>query len=223
MVNPQLKAHFAKLGVPMIPLATGARMLADELHGAHPDQVEIVLGGEPRPEALLVVGSEARSLNLEVKLSRETHAYLAGHTIDGEVVVPVVLVLEWFSRVARAFRPDLHLETVKDLKVLKGIQLQDFEGGGDRLVLSCRQLSNGHGALLGLELKSLNGTLHYRAEAQMVETRTPDSTDAATEHLRSIGLRQQVGRLFELASAGQLQDRAIGCRKGLGAHGSHMG
>ena len=169
MVSPQLRAHFAQLGVPMIPLELGARMLADELKGAQPDQVEVVLGGEPRPEALLVVGSEARSLRLEVALSRETHAYLAGHTIDGEVVVPVVLALEWFNRVARAFRPDLHLDSVRDLKVLKGIRLLDFDGGGDRLVIACRQLSNGHGALLGLELLSPAGTVHYRAEVQMTE------------------------------------------------------
>ena len=31
MVTPQLKEHFAKLGVPMIPLDIGAQMLADEL------------------------------------------------------------------------------------------------------------------------------------------------------------------------------------------------
>jgi hypothetical protein len=179
MVNPQLKAHFAKLGVPMIPLALGARMLADELNGAQPEQVEIVLGGEPRPEALLVVGSEARSLQLVVKLSRETHDYLAGHTINGEVVVPVVLVVEWFSRVANAFRPDLYLDSLRDLKVLKGIRIADFEGCGDRLVLSCRQISNGLGAELGMELHSPDGTLHYRAQAQMLEDRVPMSTAAA--------------------------------------------
>ena len=179
MVNPQLRAHFEKLGVPMIPLDVGARMLADELHGAQPGQVEIVLGGEPRPEALLVVGSESRSLNLEVALSRETHAYLAGHSIGGKVVVPVALALEWFSRVASTFRPDLHLESVKDLSVLKGIQLQEFDRGGDRLVISCQQLSNGHGALLGLELKSTSGTVHYRAQAQMVENRAPTPTEEA--------------------------------------------
>jgi NAD(P)-dependent dehydrogenase (short-subunit alcohol dehydrogenase family) len=179
MVNPQLKAHFAKLGVPMIPLAIGARMLADELHGAHPEQVEIVLGGEPRPEALLVVGSESRSLNLEVMLNKETHSYLEGHSINGEVVVPVVLVIEWFSRLAKAFRPDLHLATLKDLKVLKGIQIQDFDGGGDRLLLNCHHLSNGTGALLNLELRSPGGTLHYRAQAQMIEDPKPDSTEAA--------------------------------------------
>ena len=88
------------------------RLEASELCGANREQVELVLGGEPRPEALLVVGADARKLTLEVKLSHETHAYLEGHTIDGEVVVPVVLVLEWFSRVAQAFRPDLHLDTI---------------------------------------------------------------------------------------------------------------
>jgi len=180
MVSPQLKEHFAALGVPMIPLDVGAQMLADELTGGNPEQVELVLGGEPRPEALLVVGADARKLSLEVKLSQETHSYLAGHAIDGEVVVPVVLALEWFSRIARAFRPDLKLESINDLKVLKGILLQDFEGLGDRFVLSCMQLSNGHGALLGMELNSLDGTLHYSAQAQMVDSRAPVSLERAS-------------------------------------------
>ena len=179
MVNPQLRAHFESLGVPMIPLEVGARMFADELCGAQPAEVEVVLGGEPQPEALLVVGSESRSQCLEVALSRETHAYLAGHSINGEVVVPVALALEWFSRIARAFHPDLHLETIHDLRVLKGIQLQDFDGGGDRLIIAAKQLSNGCGALLGLELRSPSGTVHYRAQAQMVETPPPAPTAGA--------------------------------------------
>ena len=34
MVTPQLKERFASLGVPMIPLAAGARMFVDEVRGA---------------------------------------------------------------------------------------------------------------------------------------------------------------------------------------------
>jgi len=181
MVNPQLKAHFAKLGVPMIPLDVGARMLADELHGAQPEQVEVVLGGEPRPEALLVVGSKDRVLELEIQLSQDTHAYLAGHSLNEAVVVPVVLVIEWFSRVAKTFRTDMHLESIKGLKVLKGIRLADFEGNGDRFILRCNQLSNGQGVLLNLELRSASGTLHYRAQAQMLDARTTVSTQAAAK------------------------------------------
>jgi NAD(P)-dependent dehydrogenase (short-subunit alcohol dehydrogenase family) len=169
MVNPALRAKFAELGVPMIPLHIGAKMFVDEMRGAHPDQVEVVLGGEPRAEALMVVGSEDRKLSLEVALHRDSHAYLAGHAIDGKVIVPVVLVLEWFTRVANAFRTDLDLESIQKLQVLKGIQLANFDEGGDRLQITCHQLSNGRGALLALELKGPSGVLHYRAQAQMVE------------------------------------------------------
>ena len=51
MVGPELEARFARLGVPMIPLDVGARMFVQEM-GGPPDQVELVLGGEPRAGAL---------------------------------------------------------------------------------------------------------------------------------------------------------------------------
>lgn len=173
MVGPELKDHFAALGVPMIPLHIGAQMLADELSGAHTDQVELVLGGEPRPEALLVVGSEGRVTQLEVLVNQSSHPYLTGHSVEGEVVVPVVLVLEWFSRVARSFRPDLTLHSIDELKVLKGILVEDFAGSGERFVLSCTQKSNGQGALLEVALHSPDGTPRYSALAQMVEGDQP--------------------------------------------------
>jgi len=172
MVGPQLKEHFAKLGVPMIPLHIGAQMLADELCGAQPAEVELVLGGEPRPEALLVVGAAGRVLDLEVFVNQASHPYLSGHSVEGEVVVPVVLVLEWFSRMARAFRPDLKLQSIDELKVLQGILVQDFGGNGERFLLSCSQKSNGQGALLALTLHSPDGTPRYRALAQMVDVAT---------------------------------------------------
>jgi len=175
MVSPELKEHFQRLGVPMIPLDVGAQMFADELCGSNRAEVELVLGGEPRPEALLVVGSDARTLTMDVHIHQDSHGYLGGHTIEGAVVVPVVLVLEWFSRLARAFRTDLHLESINDLKVLNGIRLTDFEGQGDRLSLSCEQLSNGQGALLGLKAVSSDGLVRYTAQAQMVDTPRADA------------------------------------------------
>ncbi|MCU7370327.1 hypothetical protein PEC18_05435 [Paucibacter sp. O1-1] len=51
MVTPALKARFAELGVPMIPLEAGARMFADEMRDARAADIELVLGGEPlRPK-----------------------------------------------------------------------------------------------------------------------------------------------------------------------------
>jgi len=195
MVSPQLRDHFARLGVPMIPLQVGAKLFADELASADPSadptQVELVLGGEPRPEALLVKGSEARTLELEVHLDRKTHSYLADHSIAGTVVVPVVLAVEWFSRLARAFRPDLHLRALTDLRVLRGIKLHGFDTGGDRLTLRARQLSNGDGAILGLEILGADGALHYRAEAKLATVAAAlelsDASEAPRATMRAWG------------------------------------
>jgi hypothetical protein len=104
MVTPELKAHFDALGVPLIPLEVGARMLVDELRvSTSTDAVEIVLGGQPRPESLLDVGSAERDKVFDLRVHRATHPYLDHHRVKGVAVVPVVLVLEWFA--ARRTRP----------------------------------------------------------------------------------------------------------------------
>ncbi len=173
MVGPELEAHFASLGVPMIPLDVGGRILADELHGADPGRVELVLGGEPSVEALLMAGNEHRGLRMELRLDSTSHGFLSGHAIAGTAVVPVVLVVNWMSRLAESFRPDLELAAIEQLKVLKGIRLDGFDGAGDRVVLTCRQVHNGDGARLALEVSSTSGVPHYRAQAHMVERREP--------------------------------------------------
>ncbi len=162
MVTPALKARFESLGVPLIPLNRGCQMLVDEVFGtsAHP---EVVLGGRPKP--LRVAGDG--TMEVPLRVNRESHPYLSDHAVGGAVVVPVVLVLEWFHRLARAFRPDLTVAAIEDIKVRKGVRLSDYDGLGDRLVLRCRQLSNGDGALLALELRGEEDRLHYAATAEL--------------------------------------------------------
>ncbi|MBK9966591.1 MAG: SDR family oxidoreductase [Holophagales bacterium] len=168
MVTPALKERFAALGVPMIPLAVGARMFVDELRGAQPAEVELVLGGEPKAEALLFAGAEARVQELELKVQRGSHGYLDGHSIKGTPVVPVVLAAEWLSRAARSFRPGLVLAALHDLRVLKGIRLGGFDNGGDRFVIQARPLPSSRGAELQLDVRSSAGTLHYSARAELL-------------------------------------------------------
>ncbi len=45
MVTPSLRSHFESMGVSLIPLHEGARMLVDEVRSPQTDQVELVLGG----------------------------------------------------------------------------------------------------------------------------------------------------------------------------------
>ncbi len=56
MVSPALKAHFESMGVSLIPVDVGARMLVDEIASPQTDDVELVLGGGVLPENGTAVG-----------------------------------------------------------------------------------------------------------------------------------------------------------------------
>ncbi|WP_437308298.1 SDR family NAD(P)-dependent oxidoreductase [Sorangium sp. So ce388] len=193
MVNAALEAHFAQLGVPLIPLAAGARMLIDELcdgpvdsgagapGAACPDAVEVVLGAEPKTLAAPDAPDHGRRVALAVRADRATHPYLGDHAINGVPVVPVVIALEWFARAARACRPDLVVTQFRDVRVLRGIKLAAYESGGEVFRVDCREVSNGHGAVLAAELRGPQGALHYAATIEMkplaerVAPRGPDA------------------------------------------------
>ncbi|XXX78507.1 SDR family NAD(P)-dependent oxidoreductase [Sorangium sp. So ce134] len=173
MVNAALEAHFAQLGVPLIPLDAGAKMLLDELcdasgdrgpGSAAPGAVELVLGAEP---ASLAAEGHGRRVALAVRADRATHPYLGDHAINGVPVVPVVIALEWFARAARACRPDLVVTELRDVRVLRGIKLAAYESGGEVFRVDCREVSNGHGAVLAAELRGPQGALHYAATIEM--------------------------------------------------------
>ncbi|WP_437571742.1 SDR family NAD(P)-dependent oxidoreductase [Sorangium sp. So ce542] len=175
MVNAALEAHFAQLGVPLIPLDVGARMLLDELcdgsgdrgeGSAAPGAVELVLGAEP---TTLAAQGHGRRVALAVRADRATHPYLGDHAINGVPVVPVVIALEWFARAARACRPDLVVTELRDVRVLRGIKLAAYESGGEVFRVDCREVSNGHGAVLAAELRGPQGALHYAATIEMAQ------------------------------------------------------
>ena len=175
MVSPQLKARFAELGVPMIPLQIGASMFVDEMASA--SAVELVLGGEPRPEALLSEGADGRLEVLELMVRRDSHGYLEGHAVNGEPVVPVVLAAEWLTRAARSLRPGRHVQALLDLKVLKGIRLHGFENGGDRLRIEARPVPGSQGRELQLLIRGASNTPHYSARAMLGSARALPGAD----------------------------------------------
>jgi acyl transferase domain-containing protein len=167
MVTPSLRARFESLGVPLIPLDVGARMLVDELTDTSGDR-ELVFGGEPRPEPLATEAG-APSLTLSVRVDALNHPWLDDHAIAGKPVVPVVLALEWFARAARTFRPDLRVTSIDDLKVLSGIRLDDL-ALGTWLQVHVTPVDNGVGCTLAVRLVSPDGRPHYRATVRMDET-----------------------------------------------------
>ena len=179
MVTPALKAHFDAMGVPLIPLEVGAGMLVRELSSASQTAeapegtVEVSLGGEPRPESISAPSGESDTSRFPIWVHRDAQPFLDDHRVKGTVVVPVVLVLEWFARAARAVRPDLHFAACRDVRVHKGVTLSNFDGVGDRLEVQATKLQNGAGAIYALELRGPAGALHYRATAHLERERVP--------------------------------------------------
>jgi hypothetical protein len=164
MVTPALRRAFEQRGVALIPIAAGAGAFVEEACGSSPG-IELVVGVSADRSAL--GASTGAVVTLEANVARASHPYLEGHSIGGRAVVPVALVLEWFARGALACRPDLCVSTINDMRVLRGIRLDGFDGAGKRFRVEARQLSNGAGALVGLELLGEDGARHYSATAEM--------------------------------------------------------
>ncbi|MEQ1572353.1 MAG: SDR family NAD(P)-dependent oxidoreductase, partial [Myxococcota bacterium] len=150
MVTKELKARFAALGVPLIPIAAGAQWMVDELGDRR--GVEVVLGGEPRMAALADAGGAERQVVLRGRVDAKANPYLHDHVVAGAPVLPVAIALEWFARAAHALRPDLTLTELRDVKVLRGIRLDGFDGAGDWFDVTAREVTNGTGAVLALTL-----------------------------------------------------------------------
>ncbi|HEX5890136.1 MAG TPA: SDR family NAD(P)-dependent oxidoreductase [Pyrinomonadaceae bacterium] len=164
MVTPGLKTHFQQLGVPLIPIESGAKIFVDELRSVSDDVAVVVTGANGHG----LLGSDStRVERVEVSVTAQSHPYLAHHRLGDVVVVPVVMAIEWMLRGARAYRPDLVPTAVRNVRVLSGIKIHDFERSFDVLVVNCREISNGTGSELSVELRGRNGTLHYSSVVQM--------------------------------------------------------
>jgi hypothetical protein len=124
---------------------------------------------------------EDDTLTVEVIVDRKSHPHLEDHAIHGTPAVPVAFVIEWFSRAARAFRPDLLLVGLEDLKVLRGISLRNFEHESTHLKVDSRQVSNGEGMMVALALRNAEGTVCYRANAKMAKERPAPVLDTGAD------------------------------------------
>jgi malonyl CoA-acyl carrier protein transacylase len=174
MVSPALKARFEKLGVRLIGLAEGARWMSEELAGFDLDDVEVVLGGEPKPEALLAeaAGAAPRTETLEARIAGTSHPFVDSHRVKGAPVLPAVTAMDLLLRAARALRPGDSIAELRDLSVLKGIRLAQYDGPagepgggvGDRFAVTCETRPDG---TLALQLvgKTASGlpVKHYAA------------------------------------------------------------
>ncbi|MCA9685998.1 MAG: polyketide synthase dehydratase domain-containing protein, partial [Myxococcales bacterium] len=113
-------AMFESRGVGLIPLAEGAAAFVNELSSG--DATELVIGA-----GLEINPRDDRGRRAEVRIDRHSAPQLDHHRVREQVVVPVVMVLEWFAALARLELPQASSWVIEDFRVLRGLVLEDFE------------------------------------------------------------------------------------------------
>jgi NADP-dependent 3-hydroxy acid dehydrogenase YdfG/acyl carrier protein len=157
MVSPALAEHFHRQGVPLIPVGAGARAFVAEVTGAAGDTHVVITAGDG---AGPIDGAGVRQSRGEIQLNSRSHPYLADHDIEGTPVVPVALVLEWFTAAAKAWHPEQAV--IRNVNVLRKIGLERYSNGGNRLTVHGSRDGSGP---LSLEILGDGDSRHYRANA----------------------------------------------------------
>ena len=152
MVTPALGRRFAAQGVSLLGLEEGAAAFVSELIDGPAGEIEVVLGSVP----------PAPVRELRVRIDHRSHPFLADHRIQDVPVLPAVEALELFLRCAVAQESAPSRFVCSNLKVLRGIRLDRFDGEGNLLFVRPR----GDGVF---ELTGPDGARHYEA------TLLPDS------------------------------------------------
>ncbi|MEM7024021.1 MAG: SDR family oxidoreductase, partial [Pseudomonadota bacterium] len=159
MVDAGLRKHFADQGVGLIALDAGATFLQHEISDTSGRDVEVV-ASSTMPVA-------PRDRRMEVEVDAEQHPYLLSHVIQGRPVLPMVLVMEWFVRAARAAVPGLEPAVVRDLQVLKSVILEKLSSEPSRFEIVARPRRVNGIAQIELTLASRDGRVCYRALVEL--------------------------------------------------------
>jgi NAD(P)-dependent dehydrogenase (short-subunit alcohol dehydrogenase family)/acyl carrier protein len=120
MVSPELKKMFEERNVYTIPLAYGASVFVNELSTVYKHNAQVLIGsGLPLPAVQL--DTPLKKYTIERTLTLEENIFLKDHVISGNAVLPAVNAISMIIDSCSQLYPGLHVHTVEDCKVLKGI------------------------------------------------------------------------------------------------------
>jgi acyl transferase domain-containing protein/NAD(P)H-dependent flavin oxidoreductase YrpB (nitropropane dioxygenase family)/NADP-dependent 3-hydroxy acid dehydrogenase YdfG len=180
MVSPEARRKFEKMGVVMVPPDAGRDFFMQEIAQAPRDQVEVIAGAGPweareaergrgRRRARedmsgdksasglypLMAGAVQESgprgeIIFRRTVSTRHDSYLAQHLLDGKPVMPAAVALEFIAEAAATAWPDWVVNEVSNLRVLRGIVLED-----DGLDIEVVALASSHGDASGFDATML--------------------------------------------------------------------
>jgi acyl carrier protein/NAD(P)-dependent dehydrogenase (short-subunit alcohol dehydrogenase family) len=187
MVTPALKKVFEEEGVAVIDLKAGADYLLKEIATPAGGPVELViLGG--REEAEEEVQPEAQqniyvSKAFDLEISIDQYPFLRSHVMDSKAVLPMAMMVEWMAHGAIHNNPGLRFHGFNDLRVLKGVALE--EGQTHSLqVMTGKSMKSGGSHVVPVELsgKDEKGKEFIHARAKIVlATKLPEAKKPAAQ------------------------------------------
>lgn len=170
MVTPELRARFTEAGVPLISVEDGANAFVAEALSDSDGAVEVIVLGNTAEGSLPDMGTAVPGTPLvhtaDLRIDQERFPFLGDHCIQGCPVLPLVMVLEFFARMAHAVSPGMSLVRLRDVCVLSSLRLTGF-ATGCRLRISCRAGAPS-AAHRSLEMELIgNDRQHVRAIADL--------------------------------------------------------
>lgn len=159
MVTPALAERFGRSGVDLIPLERGAAAFTAELGAPAPDSRIILVAGDGNAPP----DGAGDPPTAHTRVTSATHPYLADHRIAEDPVLPLAMVLDWFTGAARAWRPASGGPVLRDVRVLDKVTLPRLAHEGHRFTVHGHRHLIGPPSGLEAELRDANGAPHFRA------------------------------------------------------------
>ncbi len=170
MVGDSLRREFERSHVRLIPLKAGAQSMLRELRAGPGGPVEVVIGsGFSHPESLTHQSPAPETLSLSIKREIDIDRYpiLEAHILNGKPVVPFALITEWLGHGALHENPGLQFSGLDDIRLLKGIRLDD--GKKTIRLMTGKTRKNGPNFEMNIEIrdgfKDGKEIIHTRARA----------------------------------------------------------
>jgi len=175
--------------VQLISIPAGRRIFDRELRYGRKGEAEVIIaggawggvevGGSPTARTALPLLERATLLTgggdvVEVvrTLDPAHDLYLRDHQLDGKPVLPAAMAMELMAEVAQQGWPDLEVVGLRDLRVLRGVILED--GPKTVRLVARAQAEPPHerlGVNVNVEITDLEGAGHpyYRATVELAE------------------------------------------------------
>lgn len=199
MVSSALKRQFTRNRIGLIPIDTGAGCMLCEMMGDKGYAAEVVVGANTRKESR----RENRNLSLAFKYEVDVDRYpiLKSHVLDRKPVVPFALMIEWLGHVALHKNPGLSLYGLDDVRLLKGIKLNQEK----KMVSLLTGISRKKGSIFevdveirdGINIKSGVETVHSTAKAVLTDRSMQPPSFDGFGHIGSKSYLRSMDEVYE--------------------------